>query len=165
MTSKQIYDALLQSHFYYHTCLSSITYLPTIQYAWWLIRFIFSCSASEHTSLHQQFEESTILSCGNDWTRTTIVLQAISLTVLEVKRTRKMSVILATGACQRKTWLLCESVTTDSNNCNLTLYNYSAGFDHRIRFWEAPSGICQRILKHPDSQVNKLEITPDKVSC
>jgi len=38
----------------------------------------------------------------------------------------------------------------------------TAGFDHRIRFWEAPSGICQRILKYPDSQVNKLEITPDK---
>ena len=40
----------------------------------------------------------------------------------------------------------------------------TAGFDHRIRFWEAPSGICQRVLKYPDSQVNKLEITPDKVS-
>ncbi len=39
----------------------------------------------------------------------------------------------------------------------------TAGFDHRIRFWEAPSGICQRILKYSDSQVNKLEITPDKV--
>ena len=41
----------------------------------------------------------------------------------------------------------------------------TAGFDHRIRFWEAPSGICHRILKYPDSQVNKLEITPDKVRC
>lgn len=38
----------------------------------------------------------------------------------------------------------------------------TAGFDHRICFWEAPSGICQRTLKYPDSQVNKLEITPDK---
>jgi len=38
----------------------------------------------------------------------------------------------------------------------------TAGYDHRIRFWEAPSGICQRTLKYPDSQVNKLEITPDK---
>jgi G protein beta subunit-like protein len=39
----------------------------------------------------------------------------------------------------------------------------TAGYDHRIRFWEAPSGVCQRVLKYPDSQVNKLEITPDKV--
>lgn len=38
----------------------------------------------------------------------------------------------------------------------------TAGYDHIIRFWEAPSGICSRIIKYPDSQVNRLEITPDK---
>eukprot|EP01101_Sappina_pedata_P006708 TRINITY_DN3411_c0_g1_i1.p1 TRINITY_DN3411_c0_g1~~TRINITY_DN3411_c0_g1_i1.p1 ORF type:complete len:316 (+),score=108.09 TRINITY_DN3411_c0_g1_i1:27-950(+) len=38
----------------------------------------------------------------------------------------------------------------------------TAGYDHNIRFWEAPSGICYRTLPYPDSQVNKLEITPDK---
>ena len=38
----------------------------------------------------------------------------------------------------------------------------TAGYDHKIRFWEAPSGICSRIIRHPDSQVNRLEITPDK---
>jgi G protein beta subunit-like protein len=38
----------------------------------------------------------------------------------------------------------------------------TAGYDHKIRFWEAPSGICSRVLKYPDSQVNRLEITPDK---
>jgi len=38
----------------------------------------------------------------------------------------------------------------------------TAGYDHKIRFWEAPSGICSRIIKYPDSQVNRLEITPDK---
>ena len=38
----------------------------------------------------------------------------------------------------------------------------TAGFDHRIRFWEAPSGVCSKMIKFPDSQVNKLEITPDK---
>jgi len=37
-----------------------------------------------------------------------------------------------------------------------------AGYDHTIRFWEAPSGHCTRTLQHPDSQVNRLEITPDK---
>jgi G protein beta subunit-like protein len=38
----------------------------------------------------------------------------------------------------------------------------TAGFDHKIRFWEAPSGICSRTISFPDSQVNRLEITPDK---
>jgi G protein beta subunit-like protein len=38
----------------------------------------------------------------------------------------------------------------------------TAGYDHKIRFWEAPSGICSRTLRFSDSQVNCLEITPDK---
>mmetsp|Transcript_14278 Transcript_14278/g.22297 ORF Transcript_14278/g.22297 Transcript_14278/m.22297 type:complete len:314 (-) Transcript_14278:468-1409(-) len=38
----------------------------------------------------------------------------------------------------------------------------TAGYDHKIRFWEAPSGMCSRTLRFPDSQVNCLEITPDK---
>ena len=40
----------------------------------------------------------------------------------------------------------------------------TAGYDHTIKFWEAPSGICIRTLQHPESQVNKLEITPDKTA-
>eukprot|EP00978_Attheya_sp_CCMP212_P041582 scaffold240359_cov46-Attheya_sp.AAC.2 len=38
----------------------------------------------------------------------------------------------------------------------------TGGYDHNIRFWEAPSGICSRTLRYPDSPVNCLEITPDK---
>ena len=38
----------------------------------------------------------------------------------------------------------------------------TAGYDHKIRFWEAPSGLCSRTLRFADSQVNCLEITPDK---
>jgi G protein beta subunit-like protein len=38
----------------------------------------------------------------------------------------------------------------------------TGGYDHKIRFWEAPSGKCTRIIKFSDSQVNRLEITPDK---
>lgn len=38
----------------------------------------------------------------------------------------------------------------------------TAGYDHKIRFWEAPSGVCIRMIKFADSQVNRLEITPDK---
>lgn len=39
----------------------------------------------------------------------------------------------------------------------------TSGYDHTIKFWEAPSGICHKTLPHPESQVNKLEITPDKL--
>jgi len=38
----------------------------------------------------------------------------------------------------------------------------TAGYDHKIRFWEAPSGISSRTLRYPDSQVNCLEIHPEK---
>jgi len=39
----------------------------------------------------------------------------------------------------------------------------TAGYDHTIRFWEAPSGSCYRTIQtQADSQVNALRITPDK---
>lgn len=38
----------------------------------------------------------------------------------------------------------------------------TGGYDHRIRFWSAAGGVCTRVVKFADSQVNKLEITPDK---
>ena len=38
----------------------------------------------------------------------------------------------------------------------------TAGYDHAIRFWEATTGICYRTVQYGDSQVNRLEITPDK---
>lgn len=41
-------------------------------------------------------------------------------------------------------------------------WHCSAGYDHTIRFWEALSGICSRTIQHPESQVNRLCITPDK---
>lgn len=34
--------------------------------------------------------------------------------------------------------------------------------DKNPRFWEALSGICSRTIPHPDSQVNRLCISPDK---
>lgn len=33
---------------------------------------------------------------------------------------------------------------------------------HARRFWEALSGICSRTIQHPESQVNRLCISPDK---
>ena len=38
----------------------------------------------------------------------------------------------------------------------------TAGYDHKIRFWEASTRVCTRTLRHPDSQVNSLAISPDK---
>jgi WD40 repeat protein len=38
----------------------------------------------------------------------------------------------------------------------------TAGYDHKINFWEPPSGVCSRTLRYSDSQVNCLRITPDK---
>mmetsp|Transcript_9220 Transcript_9220/g.14272 ORF Transcript_9220/g.14272 Transcript_9220/m.14272 type:complete len:334 (+) Transcript_9220:205-1206(+) len=38
----------------------------------------------------------------------------------------------------------------------------TGGYDHKIRFWEAPSGVCHRTLRFPDSQITSLQITPDK---
>jgi hypothetical protein len=29
----------------------------------------------------------------------------------------------------------------------------TAGYDHKIRFWEAPTGACTRSIRYPDSQV------------
>jgi len=38
----------------------------------------------------------------------------------------------------------------------------TGGYDHKIRFWEATSGICTRTLSFGDSQVNCLAISADK---
>jgi target of rapamycin complex subunit LST8 len=38
----------------------------------------------------------------------------------------------------------------------------TAGYDHTVRMWDASSGMCYRSLKHPDVQVNCLQISPDK---
>lgn len=38
----------------------------------------------------------------------------------------------------------------------------TAGYDHTIRFWEPTLGNCYRTLQYADSQVNCLQITPDK---
>mmetsp|Transcript_4445 Transcript_4445/g.6691 ORF Transcript_4445/g.6691 Transcript_4445/m.6691 type:complete len:308 (-) Transcript_4445:142-1065(-) len=38
----------------------------------------------------------------------------------------------------------------------------TAGYDHCIRFWEAPSGACYQTVPFQESQVNRLVITPDR---
>ena len=39
----------------------------------------------------------------------------------------------------------------------------TAGYDHKIRFWEASSRVCTRTVRYPDSQVNCLAISDDKL--
>lgn len=39
----------------------------------------------------------------------------------------------------------------------------TGGYDHKIRYWDATSGGCTRTLSFPDSQVNCLQISQDKV--
>lgn len=38
----------------------------------------------------------------------------------------------------------------------------TGGYDHKIRFWEATTGVCSKSLKFPESQINCLAISPDK---
>ncbi|KAH8919386.1 WD40 repeat-like protein [Atractiella rhizophila] len=45
---------------------------------------------------------------------------------------------------------------------NLSVVLATGGYDNTIRFWEAWSGMCSRVINHGGSQVNKLAISPDK---
>ncbi|XP_064406213.1 target of rapamycin complex subunit lst8-like [Halichondria panicea] len=38
----------------------------------------------------------------------------------------------------------------------------TGGYDHSIKFWFPHDGVCYRTAQHPESQVNRIEITPDK---
>ncbi|MBW0493816.1 hypothetical protein O181_033531 [Austropuccinia psidii MF-1] len=38
----------------------------------------------------------------------------------------------------------------------------TGGYDNTIRFWEAWSGSCVKSINHPQSQINRLAISPDK---
>lgn len=38
----------------------------------------------------------------------------------------------------------------------------TGGYDHTIKIWQPHTGVCQRTCQHTDSQVNALDITPDK---
>lgn len=48
------------------------------------------------------------------------------------------------------------------SSANTDVILATSGYDHTIKFWDALSGICLRSINHPESQVNKLAVTPDK---
>lgn len=41
----------------------------------------------------------------------------------------------------------------------------TAGYDHKIRFWEAPTGVCSRSLRYPDSQARAHPVTVIERHC
>lgn len=49
-----------------------------------------------------------------------------------------------------------------SNISNDQVIFCTAGYDNTIRFWEAHTGHCYRVLQHNDSQVNCMAIYPEK---
>ncbi|CAK8684712.1 unnamed protein product [Clavelina lepadiformis] len=53
-------------------------------------------------------------------------------------------------------------MTGDSNGTESVVLA-TGSYDHTIRFWQAHSGLCMRTVQHPDSQVNAMKITPDRM--
>jgi target of rapamycin complex subunit LST8 len=39
----------------------------------------------------------------------------------------------------------------------------TGGFDQKIKYWEATSGVCSRSIRFGESQINKLQISKDKM--
>ncbi|KAF6001592.1 MTOR associated protein, LST8 [Cyanidiococcus yangmingshanensis] len=39
----------------------------------------------------------------------------------------------------------------------------TGGYDHTVRFWEAASGICFRTVQFPESHINRMVFSPDKL--
>ncbi|KAM3074640.1 TOR complex subunit lst8 [Clarireedia jacksonii] len=52
--------------------------------------------------------------------------------------------------------------TVTDNLCVLLQLAMTTPSGYHVSFWEALSGICSRTIQHPDSQVNRLCISPDK---
>ncbi|XP_059485892.1 target of rapamycin complex subunit lst8 [Neocloeon triangulifer] len=55
-------------------------------------------------------------------------------------------------------------MTTEEAGCETreSVILATGGYDHTIKLWQAHTGNCQRTLQHTESQVNALEITPDR---
>lgn len=53
------------------------------------------------------------------------------------------------------------TVTNSDSNCDHVVF-VTGGYDHCVKVWQAHTGICQKTFQHADSQVNDLDITPNK---
>ncbi|GLH02921.1 Protein LST8 homolog [Gryllus bimaculatus] len=53
-------------------------------------------------------------------------------------------------------------MASDSQSGNEQVILATGGYDHTVKLWQAHTGVCQRTTQHTDSQVNSLDITPDK---
>lgn len=81
-----------------------------------------------------------------------------------------MSVILCTGNYPPLGPFAARGLTTDGSwirphdqvRASQVTPNRPCADTATARFWEALSGICSRTIQHPDSQVNRLCISPDK---
>ncbi|XP_011308901.1 target of rapamycin complex subunit lst8 [Fopius arisanus] len=53
-------------------------------------------------------------------------------------------------------------MTVEGISSNDQVIFATGGYDHTIKIWQAHTGVCQRTVQHTVSQVNALDITPDK---
>uniref|UniRef100_A0A6M2DSP2 Target of rapamycin complex subunit lst8 n=1 Tax=Xenopsylla cheopis TaxID=163159 RepID=A0A6M2DSP2_XENCH len=53
-------------------------------------------------------------------------------------------------------------MSTDNTNYSDGVILATGGYDHTIKLWQAHTGICIKTMQHAESQVNALDITPDK---
>ncbi|XP_043271855.1 target of rapamycin complex subunit lst8 isoform X2 [Venturia canescens] len=59
----------------------------------------------------------------------------------------------------REAWIMAVEGSASTNGKVIFV---TGGYDHTIKIWQAHTGVCQRTLQHPVSQINALDITPDK---
>ncbi|GJQ84010.1 hypothetical protein Trydic_g10477 [Trypoxylus dichotomus] len=53
-------------------------------------------------------------------------------------------------------------MTVENNTENDQVILATGGYDHTIKLWHTHKGICLRTMQHAESQVNALEITPNR---
>ncbi|XP_033226192.1 target of rapamycin complex subunit lst8 [Belonocnema kinseyi] len=53
-------------------------------------------------------------------------------------------------------------MTVDGASVSDQVIFVTGSYDHTIKIWQAHTGMCQRTVQHTESQVNALDITPDK---
>jgi WD40 repeat protein len=104
-----------------------------------------ACSAGDSQRLHERGADFTRLEIGRHLSEVTAPLIRSLPSVLRMSPNVLTRILLSWKTAQKHGRLL------------IYLADHLA-----LRFWEALSGICSRTIPHPDSQVNRLCISPDK---